>query len=729
MPDVAYLGAFDDSRRHRILNGVMPPHDELQRLASNLRWTWHRATRALFEDLAGGGWDAAHTDPVRIVDELSEDRLVAIAEDERLRGRIAALARDLDDELRSRDTWLTRSGGDTNRTVAYLSAEFGLTDRLAIYSGGLGVLAGDHLRSASDLGLPLVAVGLAYDDGYFRQVIDEHGQQHAAPASNDFAALPVEPVVDAAGDRVVVEVPNGDGPVRIQAWLVRVGRVPLYLLDTEVEGNAPHQRAITGQLYGGDQDTRLRQELVLGVGGLRLLAAVGVEPAVVHLNEGHAAFAGIERLGLHRRAGHGLDQAVAAVRDELVFTTHTPVPAGHDTFPWELASFHLQPLSDHLDVAFEGLWELATHEGVGPWNQTTLALRLAGRTNGVARLHGRVSREMWAHLWPDRPTEEVPIGHITNGVHPDAWTGPEIADVLADQLGADWSTHTDPARFDALRSVDRQRLWEAHGRARRRLVDTVRGRLAVQSTRTGAAADGAGLDPAALTIGFARRFATYKRGTLLARDVDRLAAILGDDQRPVQIVIAGKAHPADLEGQRLIAELVGLSRDPRMHGRLVFVENYDLQLAADLVAGCDVWLNTPLRPNEASGTSGMKAAMNGVLNLSTLDGWWDEAVTDLGHHTEHGFGWAIGDGHLDDDRQAQDDRDADAFYRLLAEEVVPTFHDRDALGLPQRWITMMIDAVRLLTPRFSTQRMVADYAARYGLVEHSVADGGDDHGR
>lgn len=706
-------------------DGPAGVRNELRRLASNLRWSWHRPTRALFEQLAGGGFDAASTDPLRMVGELSESRLAAIDSDELLRSRVASLARELDDHLTSRDTWFDRSGGDRGRTVAYLSAEFGLTDRLAIYSGGLGVLAGDHLRSASDLGLPLVAVGLAYDDGYFRQVIDEHGQQHAVAATNDFAALPVEPVVDAGGDRVVVEVPNGDGPVRVQAWLVRVGRVPLYLLDTEVEGNTPHQRAITGQLYGGDQDTRLRQELVLGVGGLRLLAAVGIEPDVVHLNEGHAAFAGIERLGVHRRAGHLLDQAIAAVRDELVFTTHTPVPAGHDTFPWELVSFHLQPMSDHLDVAFEGLWELATHEGVGPWNQTTLALRLAGQTNGVARLHGHVSREMWAHLWPDRPREQVPIGHITNGVHPDMWTGPEIAEILADHLGADWSKQADADRFDALLSVDRQRLWEAHGRARRRLVDTVRGRLAVQSERTGTAADGRGLDPDALTIGFARRFATYKRGTLLARDVDRLAAIMGDDQRPVQIIIAGKAHPADLEGQRLIAELVGLSRDPRLHGRLVFVENYDLKLAADLVAGCDVWLNTPLRPNEASGTSGMKAAMNGGLNLSTLDGWWDEAVADLSGNSEHGFGWVISDGHLDDDRHAQDDRDADALYRLLADEVVPTFHDRDAHGLPQRWITMMVDAVRLLTPRFSTQRMVADYAARYGLVERSLADAGD----
>ena len=696
--------------------------DELRRLAANLRWSWHRPTRELFEQLAGGAWDAGRTDPVGIVHELSEDRLDGIVGDAQLRERIGSLARELDDHLASGDTWFDRAGGDRSRTVAYLSAEYGLDDRLKIYSGGLGVLAGDHLRSASDLGVPLVAVGLAYDDGYFRQIIDEHGEQHAEPAANDFSSLPVEPVIDATGQPVVVEVPHGDGPIRIKAWRAHVGRVELYLLDTEVEGNAPHIRAITAQLYGGDQDTRLRQELVLGVGGVRLLAAVGIDPDVLHLNEGHAALAGLERLARHRRAGCSLDAAVEAVRGELVFTTHTPVPAGHDTFDWELASHHLRPLSDHLDVAFEGLWELATDGAGGIWNQTILALRLAGRCNGVARLHGQVSRKMWGHLWPERPTAEVPISHVTNGVHPAAWTGRELAAVLGDQVGDDWPQPGEPAGGEVVRSIDRQQLWAAHGRARQRLIETVGERLAARSQRTGVVAEGEGLEPEALTIGFARRFATYKRGTLLARDPDRLAAILGNDERPVQVVIAGKAHPADLAGQWLIRELVGLSRDPRLRGRLVFVENYDLQLGAAMVAGCDVWLNTPLRPNEASGTSGMKAAMNGVLNLSSLDGWWDEAVSDLAGDSQHGFGWVIGDGHVDEDRDAQDDRDADALYRLLEDEVVPTFYERDAQGLPQRWLTMMVDAVRLLSPRYSSHRMVAEYAERYGLVERSAVD-------
>jgi glycogen phosphorylase len=691
--------------------------NELRSLATNLRWTWHRPTRELFAELAADAWDATDRDPWRIVAELSDEQLAGLAANEPLRDRVAQLAADLAEHLASADTWSVRAGGDRQRTVAYLSAEFGLADRFKTYSGGLGVLAGDHLRSASDLGLPLVAVGLGYRDGYFRQTIDEHGQQQASPATNDFAELAAEPVVDADGERVHVEVEGGDGVVAVQAWRVQVGRVPVYLLDTDVATNPPHLRAITGQLYGGDADTRLRQELVLGVGGIRLLTAIGLRPDVVHLNEGHAAFAGLERLGEHRRAGRSLADAVAAVRDELVFTTHTPVPAGHDTFHWDLVSHHLRPLTRELDVAFEGLWELATHEGHAPWNQTILALRLAGRSNGVARLHGHVSRQMWSHLWPDRPVEQAPIDHVTNGVHPASWVGPHVAEVLDEGLGSGWEDDLDPARFEAIRDLDPARVWAAHQRARARLLATVQRRAAARAERTGTPLAGAGIDPDALTIGFARRFATYKRGTLLASDLDRLGAILGDEDRPVQLLIAGKAHPADHDGQRLIAELVGLAGDPRLAGRIMFLEGYDLRLAAELVAGCDVWLNTPLRPNEASGTSGMKAAMNGGLNLSVLDGWWDEAVTDLADQaTPPGFGWVIGDAHLLDDRHAQDLRDADALYRLLADEVVPAFYDRDADGIPRTWVRMMLESMRWLTPRFSSHRMVADYAERYGVV-------------
>ena len=699
--------------------------DQLRHLAGNLRWFWDVPTRALFDDLAERAGHAdrsaevARVAPTAIVADLDTDALEALAADPVFAARVSTLVAALDADLAD-GGWFAASGGDPDRVVAYLSAEFALADALATYSGGLGVLAGDHLRSASELGLPLVAVGLAYRDGYFRQTIDEHGQQQAHPARNELSRLPLEPVTTDDGTRLSIEVHDGDGAITVQGWRARIGRIELVLLDTNIDDNGDGHRAITHQLYGGDEDTRIRQELVLGIGGVRMLAAMGVEPAVYHLNEGHAAFAGLERLRVHRQAGADVDTAIAAVRDELRFTTHTPVPAGHDTFGWDLVRHHLDGLPDELHVAFEGLWELATAPGGDRWNQTVLALRLAATTNGVARLHGAVSRRMFHHLWPDRGVDDVPIDHITNGVHPSSWVGPDIA-ALLDEYVDGWRRCLDPEVFDAVRDIPAERLWAAHVAARGRLLTEVTRRLERQAARSHGHADGAGLDPDTLTIGFARRFATYNRGTLLARDLDRLAAIVGDVDRPVQILIAGKAHPRDAEGQSLIRELVGLSREPRLAGRLAVVEGYDLQLGGLLTAGADVWLNTPLRPFEASGTSGMKAAMNGVLNVSVLDGWWDEAVDDLAARADVGFGWVIGDAREREDRHEQDDRDADALYRVLADQVVPAFHERDADGLPTTWVAMMRDAIRVLSPRFSSHRMVAHYARRYGLVRDEPA--------
>jgi glycogen phosphorylase len=684
---------------------------QLLHLAGNLRWTWHRPTRDLFVEVGGDRWEATAHNPVEVVRTLSDEQLDGLAADERVGPRAAALAADLDAALTAR-SWYAEHGPTEPRSIAYFSAEFALADTLKTYSGGLGVLAGDHLRSASDLGLPLVAVGLAYHQGYFRQTIDADGRQQHHLATNHFEHQPAHPVVDDAGHRVTVEVPMGDGTVRVQAWRVDVGRVPLYLLDTGIDDNEHHHREITDQLYGGDEELRLRQELVLGVGGVRLLDTLGIVPGVFHLNEGHAALAGLARLGVHRADGASLEDARATVRRELVFTTHTPVPAGHDTFGWDLARHHLEPFTDSLGISFEGAWDLATRDDGDRWNQTVLALRLAGRTNGVAKLHGAVSRAMFADLWPDRPEHEVPIDHVTNGVHPASWVGPDVAELL-DAHAPAWRSDRDVDDLHRVRTIDPATLWAAHRRARVRLIEEVRARLDWQAQREGIAPDGRGLDPDTLTIGFARRFATYKRGTLLANDVDRLAGIVGDDDRPVQILIAGKAHPADRGGQQLIEDLVGLSRDPRLAGRLAMIEGYDLELGALLTAGCDVWLNTPLRPMEASGTSGMKAAMNGCLNLSVLDGWWDEAVAEMAPHADSGFGWVIGDEHVLDDRAAQDWRDADALYRVLADQVVPLFHDRDGDGTPRRWVAMMLDAIRVLSPRFSSHRMVIDYAERY----------------
>ncbi len=684
---------------------------QLDRLARNLRWFSDQPTRTLFGDLAAPLDGVDGRDPMAVVQALDDDALTQLTHDPATMDRVRALVAALDGELAGAPDL----GADA-RVVAYLSAEFALSDPLHTYSGGLGVLAGDHLRSASDLALPLVAVGLAYRDGYFTQTVDAHGQQHADPAPNDLERSAAEPVVDRKGERLSVEVAMGDGVVTVQAWRVAVGRVPLILLDTDVEGNAVHHRDITRHLYGGDKDTRIRQELVLGVGGVRMLEAMGIQPSVYHLNEGHAAFAALERLGVHRRAGKDLDAALDALRDELQFTTHTPVPAGHDTFDRGLAEHHLRPLADHLGIAFEGLWPLATGGDFHTWNQTVLALKLAGRTNGVARLHGEVSRSMFSSLWPDRPVEDVPIDHVTNGVHPTSWTGPEIA-ALLDAYVPGWRRGTDPAAWKLLREVDREVLWQARTRARGRLIEAVRARTAVRAARTGVSAGGEGLDPEALTIGFARRFATYKRGSLMLRDLDKLGAILGDDDRPVQILVAGKAHPADRDGQGVLRHLVDTSADPRLKGRLVFIEGYDLELGGLLTSGCDVWLNTPLRPKEASGTSGMKSAMNGGLNLSVLDGWWDEAVSDQGPLAEEGIGWSIGDRSPVTDPGARDAADAEELYRLLTEEVVPTFHERDTAGLPRRWLTMALDAIVLLSPVYSTHRMVHDYGVRYGVRE------------
>ncbi|MEX2551241.1 MAG: alpha-glucan family phosphorylase [Nitriliruptoraceae bacterium] len=691
---------------------------DLVRLARNLRWFADQPTRRLFEALADDLREAGATvngrDPMAVVTALDDATLHRIAGDPDRLTSIQEVVASLDAELAG-----TPALRDGARIVAYFSAEFALSDTLFTYSGGLGVLAGDHLRSASDLGLPLVGIGLAYRDGYFLQQVDEHGQQHALPARNELANSPAEPVVDPLGERLRVEVPMGDGTVQVEAWRIAVGRVPLVLLDTDVEANAEHHRSITRQLYGGDEDTRLRQELVLGVGGVRMLEAMGLDPSIYHLNEGHAAFAGLEQLGRHRRAGHDLDVALARVRDELQFTTHTPVPAGHDTFHHNLARYHLQPLAHQIDIAFEDLWELATGRGFDSWNQTVLSLRLAGRTNGVARLHGQVSRAMFSSLWPDRPVDEVPIDHVTNGVHPSSWVGPDTAELLDDHVPG-WQRGTDAPRWAALRAVDRARFWEARRRARGRLLTVVRQRLDERSARTGAPRGGEGLDPDALTIGFARRFATYKRGSLVLRDLERLGAILADEDRPVQLLVAGKAHPADADGQALIRAVVEASGDTRLAGRLVFIERYNLELGGLLTSGCDVWLNTPVRPLEASGTSGMKSAMNGGLNLSVLDGWWDEAMAEQGPQAEAGIGWAIGDRTPVEDPEARDAQDADELYRLLTDEVVPTFHERDPAGLPQRWLTMALDAMVLLSPVYSTHRMVSEYAGRYG-IEH---DGG-----
>jgi len=601
-------------------------------------------------------------------------------------------------------------------TVAYLSPEFGVSSGLPQYAGGLGILAGDHLKAADALGVPVVGVGLFYDHGYFTQRVDPDGTQHAHYPDLDPVDLGLTPVEDVS---VVVEV--GDTEVRANLWRATVGSVSLYLLDTDVEPNGPDDRRITDRLYGGGPRQRLRQELVLGVGGIRALAGLGVTPGVFHLNEGHAGFSLLERL---RRAmvDDGLDweEAVEAVRPAGVFTTHTPVPAGIDRFDAELIEEHFGGWCAEVGVPVGRLLDLGHEPGTprgGAFNMAVLCLRLCGHANGVSRLHGAVSRAMFAPLWPSLPAAEAPIGSITNGVDATTWVAAPMAALLTDRLGPDWAT-APPQRWEGVLDIDDDTLWEVRSRQRRDLLDVVRARLDATGRWEGAAD---GLDPDALTIGFARRFATYKRAALLTGDPDALAALVGDPDRPVQFVFAGKAHPDDTDGQALIAELLGCARDLGVAHRIVFVEDYDMDLAAAMVAGCDVWLNTPVRPMEACGTSGMKAALNGGLNCSIPDGWWDEWGSDK-------VGWVVPSDDDEPDPARRDTLERESVYEVLTTGVVPTFFERDDRGRPHRWLSLVRASLAALGPRVVATRMVGDYVTHAYLpaLRRSVALDSDD---
>ncbi|HWH13785.1 MAG TPA: alpha-glucan family phosphorylase [Miltoncostaeaceae bacterium] len=597
--------------------------------------------------------------------------------------------------------------------VAYLSAEFGVTERLPVYSGGLGVLAGDHLKAASDLGVPLVGVGLFYRHGYFRQRLTPDGEQVAWYPRNEPAELPLEAACGADGAPVEVVVRLRDEDVRLRVWRHEVGSVPLLLLDADVEGNTEEARHITDALYGGDRETRIRQEILLGVGALRALRALGMDPSVIHMNEGHSAFVQVERLR-EMVVGEGLDVETALERlpRGVVFTTHTPVPAGNEVFATDLLREYLVDALDEVGLPFARFRELGVIDpqetGFG---MTPFALRTSGAANGVAQLHGEVSRRMWAGIWPDLPVDEVPIGAVTNGVHAPTWVGPDVAAELGAR-GVDIAGGPDAGGWDAAAGIPDEVLWRVRRAARGRLFDALPERLAGTGADPSDLAAAAGLDPDALTIGFARRFATYKRAGLIFSDLPRLARLVNAADRPVQILFAGKAHPADEGGKALLAQVVAATRTSDLRARLLFIPDYDTALAALLVAGVDVWLNTPRRPQEASGTSGMKAALNGALNLSISDGWWPEAAP--------GTGWTIGDPSWTEEGDVRDAKDAESLYRLLEEEVVPLFHRRDADGLPREWLAMSRAAIVGAGRRFTTARMVGDYVREYYLPAHTA---------
>jgi starch phosphorylase len=695
---------------------VAPTQERLRRLATNLWWSWDHDTTSLFRDLDPGLWRRLGHNPVALLQQLPVSTIDERASQLALHGRINYAYRRLEEYLASRDTWGERHAGVLRtRPVAYFSAEFGLHESLPIYSGGLGILSGDHIKAASDLGIPLVGVGLYYDQGYFRQRLDDQMCQQEEYLDVDAGTLPIRPATTKDGHTVTVTVETRTGSISARVWTVQVGRTTLLLLDSDVDGNPPEDRELTARLYGGDERARIRQELLLGVGGARALRALGYNPGVAHLNEGHSAFAALEFARQRmEREGLSAHEALRIVASHICFTTHTPVPAGHDRFSPDLVEEHLGPLRESMGLDREGLLAFGR---VDPGNyhetfcMTVLALKLSHRANAVSSLHGSVSRAMWTGLYPGQPEERVPIGHITNGVHVRTWLAAPMHRLYDRHLGADWPQRcADPASWEAIDQVDDGELWETHATLRTRLIQFARRRAAEAAIRRGeseevveSARQALSLD--ALTIGFARRFATYKRATLVMRDIERIAALVNDPQRPIQFIFAGKAHPRDTPGKGFLSDVAKLMRDSQFAGKLLFIEDYDIDVGRHLVQGVDVWLNTPRRPLEASGTSGQKVVLNGGLNLSVLDGWWAEAYDGLN-------GFAIGTGDTHSNPDVHDARDAEALMATLVNEVVPLFYDRDRDGLPRGWIARMKRTIRTLGWRFSADRMLLDYALK-----------------
>ncbi len=693
---------------------LVPIPERIRRLpdlAGNLWWSWHPPARQLFKAVNYPLWRSTRHNPWLMLQLVNPERLQRLIQSEEFLALYDSVVEAFDQDMADGHLWFQQNHPEQQRAVAYFSAEFGLHGSLPIYSGGLGVLSGDHCKEASDLGLPLVGVGFIYPQGYFRQRIPPDGWQAAVYDSLDFDKVPLWPVLDGHGNRLLVTVTLRGTPLHVQVWQVQAGRVNLFLMDSNVPQNSPWDRDLSARLYGGDEETRIRQEMVLGLGGVRVLRALNIDPAAWHMNEGHSAFLVLERLRELTQAGRPFHEAVEIVRQSTVFTTHTPVPAGHDAFPYHLMDEYFGRFWQEMGVSREDFMRLGEHQG--RFNMTVLALRLANWRNGVSQLHGEVSRRMWQPVWPDRPAEQVPIGAITNGAHVPSWVSSRFDEVLTEFVAEDWQErHDEPELWDRLRDIPNEVLWATHQMLKAKLLAFADQRIRT-SWRAGSMdasqvlASGALLEPDTLTIGFARRFATYKRATLIFRDLRRLQAILHSERQPVQIVFAGKAHPADAGGKEFIQEVYKFAQDAQMGGRVAFIEDYDLHVAHFLVQGVDVWLNNPRRPNEASGTSGMKAAMNGVPNLSVLDGWWPESY----HPAQDGRpanGWAFGDVQYGD-WEAQDEADSQALYRLLEDQIVPLYYDRDASGIPHGWVEVMKEAMRTSLAAFSMRRMVKQY--------------------
>jgi starch phosphorylase len=688
--------------------------NRLDELAVDLWWSWNRDARRVFRKLDYTLWRGTAHNPVRMLWVIPRPKLEAAAENSeflRLYDHAIAL---LDDARSARNTWFTSQFPHlVGQSIAYFSAEFALHQSLPIYAGGLGVLAGDHCKEAGDLGVPLIGVGFMYPQGYFHQHVSAEGWQEESYERLNWADAAIEPALTADGKPCVTAVPLGDRTVLVAVWRVRIGRVKLYLLDTSLEENAPWDRELSARLYGGDRETRIQQEIILGIGGVRALKALGSDPAVFHLNEGHAAFVILQRIRDLIEHGSSFDDALEEIRRTTIFTTHTPVAAGHDAFPFHLVEKHLAGCWGTLGGHRDQFLALGSYDGGGGtlFNMTALALRSAGAVNAVSRLHCEVTREMWAPMWQGTPANERPVTSITNGVHVPTWLASDLSDLLATHLGPDWlDRHDDPGLWDRILAIPDEELWSVRQALRRYLFTFVRERARQRWTveKVGTprvVAAGTLLESETLTIGFARRFTGYKRAELVFQDSERLARILNAAERPVQLIFAGKAHPADDIGKHNLQRVYKRALDPMFGGRVAFVDDYDLHVAHFLVQGCDVWLNTPRKPMEASGTSGMKAAINGVPHLSIGDGWWAEGFNGSN-------GWIIDGGAPPDNPDAVDAADASALYRLLEEDVVPAFYDRDGNGVPRRWIAIIKEAIRSVAPQFSARRMVKEYVQR-----------------
>ena len=695
---------------------VAPAQERLWALARNVCWSWDQDISSLFRDLDPIRWRQLDHNPIALLKPMTSAAIERRAEELVLHGRINYAYRRQQEYLEKDRTWGARHAGVLRtRPVAYFSAEFGLHVSIPEYSGGLGILAGDHIKSASDLGIPLIGIGLFYGQGYFRQRLDSNGWQQEEYLQTDVSYLPMEQAIGADGLPVMVQIETRSGPIRAKVWLMKVGRCNLLLLDSNVEGNAPEDRELTSRLYGGDGRIRIRQELLLGVGGYRALKALGIAPGVLHLNEGHSGFAVLEAIrNRMQEEGLGFDEAMHRVSREAVFTTHTPLPAGHDRFSADLIEEHLGPLREELGLSAPKLQGLGRANPDNPYEEfcmTVLGLRLARRANAVSALHGEVTRAMWTGLFPDKPEDEIPIGHITNGVHVPSWLAPQMFRLYDRHLGAGWHEHGSEAKiWEGIESVDDGELWETHLSLKSRLLEFVRQRCVEQAGRRGEPPAvlqrlSRALSLDTLTIGFARRFATYKRANLILSDIQKLASMVNDPKRPVQFIFAGKAHPRDDPGKRVLQEIAQLTRDPQFADKFVFVEDYDINVGRHFVQGVDLWLNNPRRPLEASGTSGQKVVLNGGLNLSVLDGWWAEAYDGLN-------GFAIGTGRTHTNPEVHDARDGEDLYRVLYKEVIPLFYQRDHDGLPRGWIKRMKRTIRTLGWRFNADRMVMDYALK-----------------